>query len=83
MDKSSGVISPNIDSLIGSFVNIYNSRMSLSGVLSRTNYHNPSYILRFENRDGYYIFKTEEIEYITYENSTMIKLKEDNYEKPQ
>ena len=83
MSEKSGVINPNIDSLIGSFVNIYNNRMSLSGVLSRTDYLNPSYILRFENRDGYYIFRTEEIEYITYENSTMIKLKEDNYEKPE
>ncbi len=59
---------------VGKFVNIFNEKMSLFGMLRKTSGEG-RYRVDLLRDDGYYIFTSEEIVSIAIQNSILIALK--------
>ncbi len=59
---------------VGKFVNIFNEKMSLFGILRRTGGEG-RYRVDLLRGDGYYIFTSDEVISIAVQNSTLIALR--------
>ncbi len=59
---------------VGKFVNIFNEKMSLFGMLRKTN-REGKYRVDLLRDDGYYIFTSDEVISIAVQNSTLIALR--------
>lgn len=64
----------NIDEFVEKYVNIFNDKMSMNGILKRS-LISGKYRVDVKNHDAYYIFSIEEIEEVFIENAVVIKLK--------
>lgn len=62
-----------LQSHVGSFVNIFNERMSLYGILKKT--PTGRYRVDILRAEGYYIFDESEIISVSVQNSILIALK--------
>lgn len=63
-----------LESHVGSFVNVFNERMSLYGMLRKTGTKGKYRVDMFRS-DGYYIFEVSEVQAIVTQNSILIALK--------
>ena len=59
---------------VGKFVNIFNEKMFLFGMLRKTNGEG-RYRVDLLRDDGYYIFTSDEVVSVVIQNSTLIALK--------
>jgi len=70
----------NMDEYVGFFVNLFNDRMSLYGMIRKTS-EIGKYRLDILGDNGYYLFAEEDVLTIKKENSIIIALKQENHEK--
>lgn len=63
-----------LDYFVGKYVNIFNDKMSMNGILKKSKIKN-NYRVDVRNHDAYYIFSIEEIDEVFTENAIIIRLK--------
>lgn len=68
------MINDLLEKHVGKFVNIFNEKMSLFGMLRKTNGEG-RYRVDLLRDDGYYIFTSDEVISVAVQNSILIALK--------
>lgn len=68
------MLNENLEKHVGKFVNIFNEKMSLFGMLRKTSGEG-RYRVDLLRDDGYYIFTSDEVMSVVIQNSTLIALK--------
>lgn len=69
-----------MDQYVGFFVNLFNDKMSLYGMIRKTS-EIGKYRLDILGDNGYYLFTEEDVLTIKKENSIIIALKQESHEK--
>ena len=70
----------DVDQYVGFFVNLFDDKMSLYGMIRKTTEFG-KYRLDILGNNGYYCFSKEDVLTIKKENSIIIALKQEKYEK--